>query len=147
MWIWRLQRSPWLGAYADPSNPREYSLAPRAPTSAPAAVTAAAPDLRGPFPCLVSLPRPPPRKQYLRQVISEYEALDRELPCIRKFSAPPSAQPLCLCMETSVRGRQLLARIGLGRERITCSELRWPGMVVCVYYPRILEAKSGGAGV
>uniref|UniRef100_A0A8C8TP50 RIKEN cDNA 1700008O03 gene n=2 Tax=Peromyscus maniculatus bairdii TaxID=230844 RepID=A0A8C8TP50_PERMB len=40
-------------------------------------------------------------KQYLRQVISEYEALDRELPCIRKFSAPPSAQPLCLCMETS----------------------------------------------
>ncbi|XP_051030334.1 putative uncharacterized protein C19orf81 homolog [Phodopus roborovskii] len=40
-------------------------------------------------------------KQYLRHVISEYEALDRELPCIRKFSAPPSAQPLCLCMETS----------------------------------------------
>ncbi|XP_006541234.1 putative uncharacterized protein C19orf81 homolog isoform X2 [Mus musculus] len=40
-------------------------------------------------------------KQYLRQVISEYEALDRELPCIRKFSEPPSAQPLCLCMETS----------------------------------------------
>ncbi|XP_060236105.1 putative uncharacterized protein C19orf81 homolog isoform X1 [Meriones unguiculatus] len=40
-------------------------------------------------------------KQYLRQVISEYEALDRELPCIRKFAAPPSAQPLCLCMETS----------------------------------------------
>ncbi|XP_038960667.1 putative uncharacterized protein C19orf81 homolog isoform X2 [Rattus norvegicus] len=34
-------------------------------------------------------------------VISEYEALDRELPCIRKFSEPPSAQPLCLCMETS----------------------------------------------
>ncbi|XP_008824800.1 putative uncharacterized protein C19orf81 homolog, partial [Nannospalax galili] len=40
-------------------------------------------------------------KQYLRQVMAEYEALDRELPCIRKFSSPPSAQPLCLCMETS----------------------------------------------
>ncbi|VTJ73868.1 Hypothetical predicted protein [Marmota monax] len=40
-------------------------------------------------------------KQYLRQVIAEYEALDRELPCIRKFSMPPAAQPLCLCMETS----------------------------------------------
>ncbi|XP_016061468.1 PREDICTED: putative uncharacterized protein C19orf81 homolog isoform X2 [Miniopterus natalensis] len=40
-------------------------------------------------------------KQYLRQVIAEYEALDRELPCIRKFSTPPTAQPLCLCMETS----------------------------------------------
>ncbi|KAG8521457.1 putative uncharacterized protein C19orf81 [Galemys pyrenaicus] len=39
-------------------------------------------------------------KQYLRQVIAEYEALDRELPCIRKFSAQPTAQPLCLCMET-----------------------------------------------
>ncbi|XP_072626224.1 putative uncharacterized protein C19orf81 homolog isoform X3 [Canis lupus baileyi] len=40
-------------------------------------------------------------KQYLRQVIAEYEALDRELPCIRKFPIPPAAQPLCLCMETS----------------------------------------------
>ncbi|XP_025705215.2 putative uncharacterized protein C19orf81 homolog [Callorhinus ursinus] len=40
-------------------------------------------------------------KQYLRQVIAEYEALDRELPCIRKFPTPPAAQPLCLCMETS----------------------------------------------
>ncbi|XP_054444760.1 putative uncharacterized protein C19orf81 homolog [Pteronotus mesoamericanus] len=40
-------------------------------------------------------------KQYLRQVIAEYEALDRELPCIRKFPTPPTAQPLCLCMETS----------------------------------------------
>uniref|UniRef100_A0A8C2Y4G8 Uncharacterized protein n=1 Tax=Capra hircus TaxID=9925 RepID=A0A8C2Y4G8_CAPHI len=40
-------------------------------------------------------------KQYLRQVIAEYEALDRELPCIRKFPMPPAAQPLCLCMETS----------------------------------------------
>nr|XP_037847410.1 putative uncharacterized protein C19orf81 homolog [Chlorocebus sabaeus] len=39
-------------------------------------------------------------KQYLRQVIAEYEALDRELPCIRKFPTPPAAQPLCLCMET-----------------------------------------------
>ncbi|XP_039101312.1 putative uncharacterized protein C19orf81 homolog [Hyaena hyaena] len=39
-------------------------------------------------------------KQYLRQVIAEYEALDRELPCIRKFPMPPAAQPLCLCMET-----------------------------------------------
>ena len=45
-----------------------------------------------------------PRKQYLRQVIAEYEALDRELPCIRKFPMPPAAQPLCLCMETSVSG-------------------------------------------
>ncbi|XP_068383262.1 putative uncharacterized protein C19orf81 homolog [Eschrichtius robustus] len=40
-------------------------------------------------------------KQYLRQVIAEYEALDRELPYIRKFPVPPAAQPLCLCMETS----------------------------------------------
>uniref|UniRef100_A0A8D1SZ91 Uncharacterized protein n=2 Tax=Sus scrofa TaxID=9823 RepID=A0A8D1SZ91_PIG len=40
-------------------------------------------------------------KQYLRQVIAEYEALDRELPCIRKFPMPPASQPLCLCMETS----------------------------------------------
>ncbi|XP_073914156.1 putative uncharacterized protein C19orf81 homolog [Castor canadensis] len=40
-------------------------------------------------------------KQYLRHVIAEYESLDRELPCIRKFSSPPAAQPLCLCMETS----------------------------------------------
>ncbi|KAM9633448.1 uncharacterized protein C19orf81 homolog [Trichechus inunguis] len=39
-------------------------------------------------------------KQHLRQVIAEYEALDRELPCIRKFPTPPAAQPLCLCMET-----------------------------------------------
>ncbi|XP_033080137.1 putative uncharacterized protein C19orf81 homolog isoform X3 [Trachypithecus francoisi] len=39
-------------------------------------------------------------KQYLRQVIAEYEALDQELPCIQKFPAPPAAQPLCLCMET-----------------------------------------------
>ncbi|MBV99635.1 putative uncharacterized protein C19orf81, partial [Eschrichtius robustus] len=41
-------------------------------------------------------------KQYLRQVIAEYEALDRELPYIRKFPVPPAAQPLCLCMETSI---------------------------------------------
>ncbi|XP_062948322.1 putative uncharacterized protein C19orf81 homolog [Cynocephalus volans] len=40
-------------------------------------------------------------KQYLQQVIAEYEALDRELPCIRKFPTPPAAQPLCLCMESS----------------------------------------------
>ncbi|CAK6437370.1 unnamed protein product [Pipistrellus nathusii] len=40
-------------------------------------------------------------KQYLRQVIAEYESLDRELPCIRKFLTPPTAQPLCLCMEAS----------------------------------------------
>ncbi|XP_045712400.1 putative uncharacterized protein C19orf81 homolog [Phyllostomus hastatus] len=39
-------------------------------------------------------------KQYLRRVLAEYEALDRELPCIRKFPVPPTAQPLCLCMET-----------------------------------------------
>ncbi|XP_004646547.1 putative uncharacterized protein C19orf81 homolog [Octodon degus] len=49
-----------------------------------------------------SLDRPiKPSKQYLQQVVAEYEALDRELPCIRKFSMPPAAQPLCLCMETS----------------------------------------------
>ncbi|KAM6154424.1 uncharacterized protein C19orf81 homolog [Erethizon dorsatum] len=40
-------------------------------------------------------------KQYLQQVVAEYKALDRELPCIRKFSMPPATQPLCLCMETS----------------------------------------------
>ncbi|XP_055991532.1 putative uncharacterized protein C19orf81 homolog [Sorex fumeus] len=40
-------------------------------------------------------------KQQLRQVIAEYEMLDRELPCIRKFPTQPSAQPLCLCMETA----------------------------------------------
>ncbi|XP_012862141.2 putative uncharacterized protein C19orf81 homolog [Echinops telfairi] len=40
-------------------------------------------------------------KQHLRQVIAEYEALDRELPCIRKFPMPPAAQPLSLCMETT----------------------------------------------
>ncbi|KAM5209590.1 uncharacterized protein C19orf81 homolog isoform 1-T1 [Hipposideros larvatus] len=40
-------------------------------------------------------------KQHLRQVVAEYEALDRELPCIRKFPTPPTAQPLCLCVETS----------------------------------------------
>uniref|UniRef100_G1R136 Uncharacterized protein n=1 Tax=Nomascus leucogenys TaxID=61853 RepID=G1R136_NOMLE len=39
-------------------------------------------------------------KQYLRQVIADYKALDRELPCIRKFPTPPAVQPLCLCMET-----------------------------------------------
>nr|XP_019597013.1 PREDICTED: putative uncharacterized protein C19orf81 homolog [Rhinolophus sinicus] len=49
-----------------------------------------------------SLPdRSLPRKQHLRQVVAEYEALDRELPCIRKFPTPPTAQPLCLCVETS----------------------------------------------
>ncbi|XP_070258542.1 putative uncharacterized protein C19orf81 homolog [Myotis yumanensis] len=40
-------------------------------------------------------------KQYLRQVVAEYETLDRELPCIRKFLTPPAAQPLCLCLEIS----------------------------------------------
>ena len=44
------------------------------------------------------------RLDKVRQVIAEYEALDRELPCIRKFPMPPAAQPLCLCMETSVSG-------------------------------------------
>ncbi|XP_006905162.1 putative uncharacterized protein C19orf81 homolog [Pteropus alecto] len=39
-------------------------------------------------------------KQYLRHIIAEYEALDQELPCIRKFPTPPAAQPLCLCLET-----------------------------------------------
>ncbi|EHB05694.1 hypothetical protein GW7_15330 [Heterocephalus glaber] len=39
-------------------------------------------------------------KQCLQQVVAEYEALDRELPCIRKFSTPPASQPLRLCMET-----------------------------------------------
>ncbi|XP_072472080.1 putative uncharacterized protein C19orf81 homolog isoform X2 [Notamacropus eugenii] len=39
-------------------------------------------------------------KLQVRQILAEYEALDRELPCIRKFPSPPPAQPLCLCMET-----------------------------------------------
>ncbi|XP_069919089.1 putative uncharacterized protein C19orf81 homolog isoform X3 [Oryctolagus cuniculus] len=60
---------------------------------------------RGGDPVLLHPGQPRPaqggRKQYLRQVIAEYEALDRELPCIRKFPMPPAAQPLCLCMETS----------------------------------------------
>ncbi|XP_060112442.1 putative uncharacterized protein C19orf81 homolog [Heteronotia binoei] len=47
-------------------------------------------------------PCPPPRKtsrQYLKKIIAEYEALDMEMPCIRKFPRPPVARPLCLCME------------------------------------------------
>ncbi|KAL8176228.1 UNVERIFIED_CONTAM: hypothetical protein K2H54_026227 [Gekko kuhli] len=47
-------------------------------------------------------PCPPPRKtsrQYLKKIIAEYEALDMEMPCIRKFPRPPAARPLCLCME------------------------------------------------
>ncbi|XP_056681604.1 putative uncharacterized protein C19orf81 homolog isoform X2 [Monodelphis domestica] len=40
-------------------------------------------------------------KLQVRQILAEYEALDRELPCIRKFPSPPPAQPLCLCMETA----------------------------------------------
>ncbi|KAJ6654850.1 hypothetical protein lerEdw1_006539 [Lerista edwardsae] len=48
-------------------------------------------------------PCPPPRKtsrQYLKRIIAEYEALDMEMPCIRKFPRPPAARPLCLCMES-----------------------------------------------
>ncbi|XP_039216169.1 putative uncharacterized protein C19orf81 homolog [Crotalus tigris] len=47
-------------------------------------------------------PCPPPRKtsrQYLKKIIAEYEALDMEMPCIRKFPRPPAARPLCLCLE------------------------------------------------
>uniref|UniRef100_A0A452TZC6 Uncharacterized protein n=1 Tax=Ursus maritimus TaxID=29073 RepID=A0A452TZC6_URSMA len=33
-------------------------------------------------------------KQYLRHVIAEYEALDRELPCIRKFPPPRPEEDL-----------------------------------------------------
>ncbi|XP_053119750.1 putative uncharacterized protein C19orf81 homolog [Hemicordylus capensis] len=48
-------------------------------------------------------PCPPPRKasrQYLKRIIAEYEALDMEMPCIRKFPKPPAARPLCLCLES-----------------------------------------------
>ncbi|XP_062813657.1 putative uncharacterized protein C19orf81 homolog isoform X1 [Anolis carolinensis] len=48
-------------------------------------------------------PAPPPRKtsrQYLKRIIAEYEALDMEMPCIRKFPRPPAARPLCLCLES-----------------------------------------------
>ncbi|XP_069505477.1 putative uncharacterized protein C19orf81 homolog [Ambystoma mexicanum] len=38
-------------------------------------------------------------KRHLKQIILEYEALDLEMPCIRKFERPPTAQPLTLCME------------------------------------------------
>ncbi|KAK9397096.1 putative protein C19orf81 like [Crotalus adamanteus] len=39
------------------------------------------------------------RRQYLKKIIAEYEALDMEMPCIRKFPRPPAARPLCLCLE------------------------------------------------
>ncbi|XP_078234141.1 putative uncharacterized protein C19orf81 homolog [Pogona vitticeps] len=48
-------------------------------------------------------PSPPPHKtsrQYLKRIIAEYEALDMEMPCIRKFPRPPAARPLCLCLES-----------------------------------------------
>ncbi|OWK16294.1 hypothetical protein Celaphus_00004772, partial [Cervus elaphus hippelaphus] len=85
LWTERTQRRRRRGAWADLSNPP------------PLSVRALTPDLGRALPagCV-------PRKQYLRQVIAEYEALDRELPCIRKFPMPPAAQPLCLCMETLV---------------------------------------------
>ncbi|XP_026566440.1 putative uncharacterized protein C19orf81 homolog [Pseudonaja textilis] len=38
-------------------------------------------------------------RQYLKKIIAEYEALDMEMPCIRKFPRPPAARPLCLCLE------------------------------------------------
>ncbi|XP_078511427.1 putative uncharacterized protein C19orf81 homolog [Lissotriton helveticus] len=38
-------------------------------------------------------------KRHLKQIILEYEALDMEMPCIRKFEKPPAAQPLTLCIE------------------------------------------------
>uniref|UniRef100_A0A8D2J0Z1 Uncharacterized protein n=1 Tax=Varanus komodoensis TaxID=61221 RepID=A0A8D2J0Z1_VARKO len=41
-----------------------------------------------------------PRRQYLKRIIAEYEALDMEMPCIRKFPRPPAARPLCLCLES-----------------------------------------------
>ncbi|XP_061448084.1 putative uncharacterized protein C19orf81 homolog [Rhineura floridana] len=39
-------------------------------------------------------------RQYLKRIIAEYEALDMEMPCIRKFPRPPAARPLCLCLES-----------------------------------------------
>ncbi|XP_042329294.1 putative uncharacterized protein C19orf81 homolog isoform X2 [Sceloporus undulatus] len=48
-------------------------------------------------------PIPRPRKtsrQYMKRIIAEYEALDMEMPCIRKFPKPPAARPLCLCLES-----------------------------------------------
>uniref|UniRef100_H3ABT0 Uncharacterized protein n=1 Tax=Latimeria chalumnae TaxID=7897 RepID=H3ABT0_LATCH len=38
-------------------------------------------------------------KRHLKQIISEYEALDLEMPSIRKFQNPPPPRPLTLCME------------------------------------------------
>ncbi|KAH0626680.1 hypothetical protein JD844_001782 [Phrynosoma platyrhinos] len=40
------------------------------------------------------------RRQYMKRIIAEYEALDMEMPCIRKFPRPPAARPLCLCLES-----------------------------------------------
>uniref|UniRef100_A0ACB8EV74 Uncharacterized protein n=1 Tax=Sphaerodactylus townsendi TaxID=933632 RepID=A0ACB8EV74_9SAUR len=51
-------------------------------------------DQHCPPPCKTS------RRQYLKKIIADYEALDMEMPCIRKFPKPPPARPLCLCMET-----------------------------------------------
>ncbi|KAM8927774.1 uncharacterized protein C19orf81 homolog [Pelodytes ibericus] len=42
-----------------------------------------------------------PRKQHLQSIIMEYEALDHEMPSIRKFPNSPPAQPLTLCMQCS----------------------------------------------
>ncbi|XP_074076241.1 putative uncharacterized protein C19orf81 homolog isoform X2 [Macrotis lagotis] len=68
--------------------------------------------LEGPVPLLMDLESPEDvqlrnlgktiksSKLQVRQILAEYEALDRELPCIRKFPSPPPAQPLCLCMES-----------------------------------------------
>ncbi|KAL7977259.1 hypothetical protein Chor_009208, partial [Crotalus horridus] len=49
--------------------------------------------------CVDQLPFFPLRRQYLKKIIAEYEALDMEMPCIRKFPRPPAARPLCLCLE------------------------------------------------
>ncbi|XP_043915129.1 putative uncharacterized protein C19orf81 homolog [Protopterus annectens] len=38
-------------------------------------------------------------KKHLRKIISEYESLDLDMPCTRKFQKPPAAQPLTICME------------------------------------------------
>ncbi|XP_069765106.1 putative uncharacterized protein C19orf81 isoform X2 [Narcine bancroftii] len=38
-------------------------------------------------------------KKHLKQFISKYEALDTEMPGIRKFEETPSSHPLTLCVE------------------------------------------------
>uniref|UniRef100_A0A8C6Y638 Uncharacterized protein n=1 Tax=Naja naja TaxID=35670 RepID=A0A8C6Y638_NAJNA len=52
------------------------------------------------------------KRQYLKKIIAEYEALDMEMPCIRKFPRPPAARPLCLCLENpEMKHAEILAAI------------------------------------